>query len=150
MTLNWKNGTYKDVIASAKNHSSAIKQTLAAIIKKKNAPDYSKIVKLQKRNEFLFSKAKLKTSERLPDIYLTEDLTQLRYKLLNYVKTKCGNKIVMCNGKIRMKKCGKEEGNWIIVASPEDLFKLSNDIDFILFGYQPLFINRDDLIVEEA
>ena len=51
------------------------------------------------------------------------------------------------NGKIRMKNCGKE-GNLIIVASPEDLFKLN--IDFKLLDYQPLFINRDDLIVEEA
>ena len=56
----------------------------------------------------------------------------LRYKLLNYVKTKCDNKFVMChkyNGKIRMKECGKEEGNWIIVGSPEDLFKLKIEID---------------------
>ena len=31
-------------------------------------------------------------------------------------------------GKIRLKECGKEEGNWITVASPEDLFKLNIDI----------------------
>ena len=49
------------------------------------------------------------------------------------------------NGKIRMNECGKEEGKWIIVALPEDLFKLNIDIDC-----QPLFINRDDLIFEEA
>ena len=49
-----------------------------------------------------------------------------------------------------MKECGKEEGNWIIVVSPEDLFKLNINIDFKLFDYQPLFINHDDLIVEEA
>ena len=54
------------------------------------------------------------------------------------------------NGKIRMKECGKEEGKWIIVASPENLFKLNIDIDFKLLDYQPLFRNRDDLIVEEA
>ena len=77
----------------------------------------------------------------------------MRYQLLNYVKTKGGNKFVFChtyNEKIRMKECGKEEGNRIIVASPEDLFKLNIDIDFKLLDYQPLFINRDDLIVEEA
>ena len=58
----------------------------------------------------------------------------------------------MCHtyyGKIRMKECGKE-GNWIIVASPEHLLKLNIDIDFELLDYQPLFINRNDLIVEEA
>ena len=68
------------------------------------------------------------------------------------MKTKCGNKFVIChtyNGKIRMKECGKE-GNWIIVALPEDLFKLNIDIDFKLLDCQPLFINRDNLIVEEA
>ena len=69
------------------------------------------------------------------------------------MKTKCGNKFVMChtyNGKIRMKECGKKEGNSIIVASSEDLFKLNIDINFKLLDYQPLFINRDDLIVKEA
>ena len=54
------------------------------------------------------------------------------------------------NGKIRMKECGKEEGKWITVASPKDLFKLNIDIDLKLLDYQPLFINRDDLIVAEA
>ena len=49
-----------------------------------------------------------------------------------------------------MKKCGKEKGKWIIVASPGDLFKLNIDIDFKLLDYQPLVKNRDDLIVEEA
>ena len=120
------NGTYKDVIAWAKSCSSAIKQTLAATVKKPR-PIIARFLSFKKRNDFLFSKSKLKTSERFPDIYLTEDLTQLRYKLLNYVRTKCGDKFVMChtyNGKIKMKECGKEEGNWIIVASPKHVSKL--------------------------
>ena len=61
------------------------------------------------------------------------------------MKTKCGDKFVMChtcNEKIRMNECGKE-GNWIVVSSAYDLFKLNID-------YQLLFINRDVLIVEEA
>ena len=132
------NGTHKDVIVWAKIRSPAIKHTFAATVKKKPRPIITRFLSFKKRNEFLFSKSKLKTSERFPSIYLTEDLTQLRYKLQNYVKTKCGNKFVMChtyNGKIIMKECGKEEGKWIILASPEDLFKLNTDIDFKLLDY---------------
>ena len=108
------NGTYKDVIVWAKNRSPTIKQTLAATIKK-TRPIIARFLSFKKRNEFLFSKSKVKTSERFPNIYLTEGLTHLRYKLLNYVKTKCGYKFVMChtyNGKIKMKECGKEEEYW--------------------------------------
>ena len=52
------------------------------------------------------------------------------------------------NEKIRIKEFGKEEGKWIIVSSPEDLFKLNIDIDFKILDYQPLSIS-DDLIVKE-
>ena len=118
------------------------------------ASDYSKIFKLQNKETYCCSpNKKLKTSKTFPNIYLTEDQTQLRCKQLNSVKTKCGDKFVMChpyNGKIRMKDCGKEEQNWIIVSSPEDLFKLNTDINFKMLDYQPSFINSDDLIVEEA
>ena len=78
-------------------------------------------------------------------MYITEDLAQLRYKLLNCVTTKCNDRFVMChsyNGKIKMKEAGKKEGKWIIVTSPDDLFNLNIEIDFAALNFQPLFINR--------
>ena len=95
-----------------KKSFSSNKTNVGSYSKKKPHLIIMRFLSFKKRNKFLFSKSKLKTSERFPNIYLTEDLTQLRYKLLNYVKTKCGNKFVMChtyNGKIRMKECGKKK-----------------------------------------
>ena len=39
---------------------------------------------------------------------------------------------------------GKDEGtgNWIVILSPNDLFRL--DVDFAKLSYKPLLINRDD------
>ena len=83
---------------------------------------------------------------------------ELRYKLLNYVKNNCDDRFTMChsyNGKIRIKdsaKCGgdtinddKDEGNqkWLVILSPDDLFKLDVEIDFKALNYHPLFINQN-------
>ena len=86
-------------------------------------------------------------------MHITEDLTQLRYKILNHVKTKCNDRFVMChsyNSKIRMKEAGKEDGKWIIATSPDDLFNLNMniEIDFAALHFQSLFINRQNLIVD--
>ena len=69
----------------------------------KPRPITARFVSFKKRNEFLFAKAELKNKANLRDAFITEDLTQLRYKLLNYVKNNCDNRFVMChshNGKI--------------------------------------------------
>ena len=47
-----------------------------------------------------------------------------------------------------MKEAGKEEGKWIIVTSPDDLFHLNIEIDFAALNFQLLFINRQDLIAD--
>ena len=53
------------------------------------------------------------------------------------------------NGKIKIKGAGKEEGKWIIIlTSTDDLFNLDIEIDFAALNFQPLFINRQDLIVD--
>ena len=113
----------------------------------------------------MFTKAKLKKTENLQDSFTTEDLTQLHYKLLNYVKNNCNNRFVMChsyNGKIRMKESAKtgdacdsgedeSRGDWIAISSPDDLFTLGFDeIDFEALNYQPLFINRSFLVAVDA
>ena len=52
------------------------------------------------------------------------------------------------NGKIRMKEAGKKEVKWITVTLPDDLFNLNIEIDLATLNFQPLFINRQDLIVD--
>ena len=97
--------------------------------------------------------------------FIAENLIQLRYKLQNYIKNNCNNRFVMChsyNGKIRMKesakigdasdnKKDKGRGDWNAISSPDDLFILGFDeIHFKALNYQPLFINRSDLVAEDA
>ena len=96
---------------------------------------------------------------KFDNAFITEDLTSLRSKLLNYVKNDCDGKFVLCqtyNGRIRMKRSSREQGvltnggkdegtgNWIVISSPDDLFRLDVDVDFAKLNYKPLLINRDD------
>ena len=70
--------------------------------KMKSRPIIARFISYKKRNEFDFAKAKLKNNELIPGVYLMEDLTPLRKRLLNYVKTQCDDQFVMChtiNGK---------------------------------------------------
>ena len=89
--------------------------------------------------------------------FISEDLTPLRAKLLNYCKNECDKKFVLChtiNGKIRFKKSAVKEGlpqdedgkdtgtgDWITVTSPDDLFKAGIDVDFEKIKYEPLRYN---------
>ena len=92
------------------------------------------------RNEFLYSKSKLKNSEELSQAFITEDLTLLRLQLFIYVERELKNDFVMChtfNGKIRMKKSARKTGklirndekdpgvgNWIWISNSDDFFNI--------------------------
>ena len=125
----------------------------------KPRPVIARFVSFQKRNQFLFEKSKLKGSRYLSNAFITEDLTPLRSKLLNYIKYECNDEFVLChsyNGKIRMKKSsikaglpldknGKDQGTgkWLTVSSIDDLFKYNVDIDFEKLNYLPLKYNNN-------
>ena len=125
----------------------------------KPRPIIARFVKYKHRNDILFSKSKLKecNDEKFKNAFITEDLTPLRSKLLNYVKNDCEGKFVLChtyNGRIRMKKSAlkqgvltdgsKDEGsgNWIVISSPEDLFRLDINVDFAKLDYKPMLFNE--------
>ena len=77
----------------------------------KPRPVIVRFISYQKMNEFLFGKSKLKKNGILKNVFITEDLTSLRSKLLSYVKNKCNGDFVLChtyNGKIRMKRSAKK------------------------------------------
>jgi len=65
-------------------------------------------------------------------------------------------KSAISNEKIcfRMKKSAREQGvltdggrdedtgNWIVISSPEDLFRYNIDVDFVKLDYKPLLVNE--------
>ena len=76
---------------------------------------------------------------------------------MNYVKNDCEGKFVLCltyNGRIRMKKSALEQGvltdgskdegtgNWIVISSPEDLFRLDVNVGFSKLDNKPMLINE--------
>ena len=66
--------------------------------------------------EFMYKKSKLKVQPNFNGVYLTEDLTSLRAKMLKYVKEVGKNIFVLfhtINGKIRMKQSAREAGTII-------------------------------------
>ena len=78
-------------------------------------PIIARFVKYKHRTDVLFSKSKLKecNNEKFKNAFITEDLTPLCSKLLNYVKNECDGKFVLChtyNGRIRMKRSAREQG----------------------------------------
>ena len=112
-------------------------------IERKPRPVIAQFVLFKKRNEILFAKSKLKNSAEFQNVFISEDLTPLRSKLLQYVKKENNNNFVLChtiNGNIKMKKSAekasliqeheKDEGAgpWLNVSCPDDLFKYNVDI----------------------
>ena len=123
----------------------------------KPRPIIVRFTSYKKRNEIIHAKRNLKKSEAYKNSFISEDLTPLRAKLLNYCKNECDKKFVLChtiNGKIRFKKSAVKEGlpldedgkdtgtgDWITVTSPDDLFKAGIDVDFEKIKYEPLRYN---------
>ena len=129
-------------------------------IERKPRPVIARFASFKKRNEILFAKSKLKNSAEFQNVFISEDLTPLRFKLLQYVKKENNNNFVLChtiNGNIRMKKSAKKAGliqehekdegtgSWLNVSCPDDLFKYNVDIDFVKLNYKPLLFNCDTI-----
>ena len=113
--------------------------------KAKPRPVIVRFASYKKRMEFMYKKSKLKVHPNFNGVYLTEDLTSLRAKMLKNVKEVAKNKFILfhtINGKIRMKRSAREAGtitnkerdtgtgNWLTIDSPDDLFKYGMDIRF--------------------
>ena len=82
-------------------------------------------------------------------IYVAEDLTSLRAKLLRYVKGKCNNQFEQIhtkNGSILMKTSAETDelqpierkDIWIKIDSPDDLYRYNINIDFKKLDFMPL------------
>ena len=58
-------------------------------------PVIARFVNYKKRNEFIYTKSKLKDLEGYTYAFITEDLTPLRSKLLHYIKANCENFVLV-------------------------------------------------------
>ena len=109
----------------------------------KPRPIIARFISYKKRNQFLYSKSKLKENSEFNNAYITEDLTTLRFKLFNYIENECDGEFVLVhtyNGNIRAKRSAlkhgklndgkKDEGirNWLTINSTDDLFKFNIDL----------------------
>jgi len=54
-------------------------------------PIIARFVSYKKRNEFLTNKRDLKNTEGRQHVFVCEDLTPLRYKLLKYMQKSCSD-----------------------------------------------------------
>lgn len=85
------------------------------------------------KHDFLVNKNKLKNMEQYRGVYVNEDLTLLRSKLLQYVKRQDGVESAYTReGKVI---CRLRDGSRVTVETPDDLFKIGlTSIDFVALG----------------
>jgi len=104
-------------------------------------PIIVRFVSYKKSNEFLTNKRELKYIERRQHVFVCEDLTPLRYKLLKYTQKSCSDTFTSCytrNGNIKAKL--KTSEKWVTVTSP-DLFKHGIDVDYKQMGCDKILNN---------
>ena len=79
----------------------------------KPCPIIARFVKYKHRNDILFSKSKLKNCNngKFNNAFITEDLTPLRSKLLNYVKNDCDGKFQRWSPRGRPWPRGRSRGH---------------------------------------
>ena len=103
--------------------------------KKIHAQSLQDLCHTKKRNEFLINKRELKNIEGRQHVFVCEDLTPLRYRLLKYMQKSCSDTFTSCytrNGNIKAKL--KTTDKWVTVTSPDDLLKHGIDVDFKQMG----------------
>ena len=103
-------------------------------------PIIAKFVSYKKETSFLLTNGNSKISKE--DVFVCEDLTPLRYKLLKYMQKSCSDTLTSCytrNGNI--KAILKTSEKWVTVTSPDDLFKHGIDVDYKQMGCGKIFNN---------
>jgi len=98
-------------------------------------PRTARFVSYKKRNEFLTNKRELKHIEGRQHVFVCEDLTPLRYKLLKYMQKSCSDTFISCYTRKRNVTANlKTSEKWVTVASPDDLFKHGINVDYKQMG----------------
>ena len=99
----------------------------------KPRPIIVRFISHKKRNKILFAKSNLKKTQEFSQAFISEDLTPLRSKMLQYIKKECQNDFVLGH---------TFNGN---ISSPNDLFNYDADINFKTLKYKPLLFNCGSL-----
>ena len=111
-------------------------------------PVLVKFVSRRKRRQLMVSKKVLKGKEGYDGIYINDDLTPLRSRMLGYVKKlEVVDKAWTIDGKIMVKKTGaKDTDRPTVIEDPDDIFQLGVDsIDYKKLGLEHLaFAGIDD------
>jgi len=98
----------------------------------KPPPIIARFVSYKKRNEFLTNKRDLKNIEGREHVFVCEDLTPLRYKLLKYMQKSCSDTLISCytrHGNIKAKLKTSENGSpsfHLMISSNTELMLIIN------------------------
>ena len=94
-----------------------------------------RFVSRDKKHELMMNKKKLKDCEGYGRVYLNDDLTQLRSRLLMTLKK--SDLVQSCQVRDGSIRCKLRDGSFCIVRSPDDLFKVGfEDVDLDKLGLQ--------------
>ena len=108
----------------------------AGKMKGNTQPILVKFISRRKRNDVMRKKSSLKTKPNYRGIFVTDDLTPLRQRLLGYIKgLPTVNKVWSIDGKIKVEMKEKvnptDHSKVYNIESPDDLFKLGETmVDF--------------------
>lgn len=93
-------------------------------------PTIVRFVSRRRKAELMRSKSTLREKEEYKDIFISDDLTRLRYKLFWYAKEKCQHTFIR-EGRIIC----KIDGRYVTINTPDDLFVIGYDnMDYKDFG----------------
>ncbi len=96
----------------------------------KTRPITVRFMSRRKRAELMRNKSKLKDADGYEDVFISEDLTCMRYKLSLYAKDKCQHTFIR-EGKVIC----KNDGRYVTINTPDDLFMIGyDDVDCKDFG----------------
>ncbi|KAK7879125.1 hypothetical protein WMY93_034095 [Mugilogobius chulae] len=96
----------------------------------KTRPVIVRFVSRRKKAELMRNKAVLRSNSSSKNIFISDDLTSMRYKLFQYAKEKCPHTFIK-EGKVIC----KHDGHYKTINSPDDLFLIGyDDLDYKLFG----------------
>ena len=92
----------------------------------------ARFVHREPRYLLLKNRVDLKKTERYKNIYIAEDLTQMKFKFLYYVKKRNVKSAFAKEGRIH---CTLDDDSKVIIDTPDDLFKIGMDnIDYGALG----------------
>lgn len=80
--------------------------------------------------DLMRNKTMLRNNEFHKNIFISDDLTNQRFRLFKYAKEKCQHTFIK-EGKVVCKK----DGQYVTINTPDDLFMIGyDDVDYKSFG----------------